>query len=1406
MQRRFMLLIVLAALIFISVGHQLRHLHQPEAGPAAAAHQEQEVPPPVQPEHGRSFTPPAAASKPAPPPRPVSSKLLEGAVVLFTQETKPTAADPSFQRITVYRTSFKHPFIRVVRQMSRDADGREIAGKESRMVADHLMVKVRKGVDAARLARHVAPLGASIRRQLGHQPLYLVALKNAEPSTFDEALRTWGKGDAVIEYAEPDYISQIGAAPVMPDDPQFSQQWNLHNTGGSGKTADADIDAPEAWSITTGSSSVLVAVIDSGIDLTHPDLAGNLWINPGESGGGKENDGIDNDANGYIDDVHGWNFTANTNSPDDDHGHGSHVAGTIGAVGGNATGIAGVCHSVRMMALKFLDATGSGTDSDAIEAITYATQNGAFASNNSWGGSEFTQSMQDAIAAADAAGVGFIAAAGNDGTNNDVIPNYPCNFPVPNIISVAATDYTDTLSWFSCYGSQTVHLGAPGFQTWSTSKDGGYEFMSGTSMAAPHVTGACALLKAATPALTFAQIKSMLVTQVDPLASMAGKSISGGRLNLAKALVPATAPLLQAGPLTVNDDPMSSTGNGDGVASPGESVHLVIPVTNLGATTATLVTGTLALKNADPEVVITQAAVSYGDIALNATAPGDSPMYGVNISAAKGTVDVPLVLTLTSGSSTWTQELVLRVRTVSTLSGTVVRMTGGTPIAGATIEITGAENHILQTNAAGGYSVALTNGSYSVRAAKDGYVPSAPVAVTMPSVPGVVNFALGISESTVTPVALSVTVQEGQSTTQSFTITNHGDVPMPYDILQVPPPAPPGSGTLAIASAPPEPVDERLLRAPPLPLQRRGLSRLRDASEDSVATLPWSEGFEDGQWGRWWASTTSGLREVVADTFAEGARSFHLNANAPDDGHLTGIEQWFAANPAAGHVSFWVKPGPRDLATSYMVLGDVYWYFDGSGFSLALADFIWFFANANGRFYLNDDVGGNQLVAFNEGQWYQIEFRNLNWTTRTFDYWVNGTLVQSGVPFRNPGLAAGLSVAFAYNYSTQTDSWWDEVKFFDDALPWARLSSSSGTLAPGESATITVTFDAARMKTGIHTGSLQVRTNDPVTPETTVALFMTVTDGTNQTPSAIPQSIVLSMDETRAIPLSGTDPDGNPLRCYITSLPAKGTLHQTADGVTPGNAITTTPKLVADPLNRVLFVPAAGESGSPYADFDFVVRDAEDDSPPATVTLHVASGPLLTLTPPGAASDAPVNVHLASSDPDAWIHYTTDGSTPTTSSSGFFGSGILRIDRSLTLKAIAFVSQGSSAMQSATFTLTDSDADGLPDWWETSSGGTITHAGPQDDPDGNGLTAMQEFICGIAPGDGAGFHASVTLGTSHTVTWFAALGRHYTVERSTRLTDWTPVSSPYLGTGTLMNFSTPPVPSPAFYRVRATLP
>ncbi len=341
-----------------------------------------------------------------------------------------------------------------------------------------------------------------------------------------------------VERVEPNYEVK---AELVPDDTRFAEQWALHNNGQTGGVVDADIDAPEGWEVATGSADIVVAVIDTGVDARHPDLAANMWLNPNEVPG----NGIDDDGNGYVDDVFGYDFRNNDGDPIDDHGHGTHVAGTIAAAGNNGAGVSGVAWRARIMSVKFLGAEGSGWISDAVNAVLYAADNGARVMNNSWGGGGFSQALRDAIEVANDAGILFVVAAGNNSSSNDSVPFYPASYDVPNVAAVAASDKYEQRAWFSNFGSRTVLLAAPGQDILSTvppsgdpccSDALGYKLLSGTSMATPHVSGAAALLLAQDPARTPFNLKPLLQDTVDIRGSSGVNTRSQGRLNVSNAL------------------------------------------------------------------------------------------------------------------------------------------------------------------------------------------------------------------------------------------------------------------------------------------------------------------------------------------------------------------------------------------------------------------------------------------------------------------------------------------------------------------------------------------------------------------------------------------------------------------------------------------------------------------------------------------------------------------------------------------------------------------------------------------------------------------------------------------------------------------------------------------------------
>lgn len=335
--------------------------------------------------------------------------------------------------------------------------------------------------------------------------------------------------NANVDIVEPNYIYRINR---NPNDPMLGQLWGMINTGQPDSQkregiAGVDIGAAQAWDITTGSRDVVVAVIDTGVNYNHPDLKANMWTNDIELSGQA---GVDDDGNGIIDDIYGASFVnaaKPTGNPLDDHGHGSHCSGTIGATGDDGQGIVGVAWNVRIMGVKFLSANGSGSLDGALKAIDYATSKGAKILSNSWGGGGYSETLKQAIERSNEAGALFVAAAGNESNNNDSNPTYPATYDVPNVLSVAAIDNRGQLASFSNYGKTKVHVGAPGVNIVSSITGTRYDSWSGTSMATPHVSGMAVLLASAEPNLTGIEMKERILSTSKPLAGLRGKTKGG---------------------------------------------------------------------------------------------------------------------------------------------------------------------------------------------------------------------------------------------------------------------------------------------------------------------------------------------------------------------------------------------------------------------------------------------------------------------------------------------------------------------------------------------------------------------------------------------------------------------------------------------------------------------------------------------------------------------------------------------------------------------------------------------------------------------------------------------------------------------------------------------------------------
>jgi subtilisin family serine protease len=416
---------------------------------------------------------------------------------------------------------------------------------EAQMVPNELLVKFKKGTNAQVRANAIGLLRAEVKEHILTNAMKHnrddqgVFLLKVNVNAIDAITRAKSLGE--VEYAEPNWIYQHHTT----SNDTYYTNGSLWGMYGSGTTPANQFGcgAATAWAAgKTGSSTVYVGIIDEGYMFNHTDLTANAGMNPGETAGNR----IDDDGNGLVDDVYGWDFAGNNNTIFDGVGddHGTHVAGTIGGVGRNGTGVAGVVWNVKMLGAKFLGSTG-GTTANAIKAVDYFTNLknkglNIVATNNSWGGGGFSQALMDAISRANTAGILFIAAAGNSATNNDVTPSYPSGYNVPNVIAVASITSTGALSSFSQFGATTVDIGAPGSGVWSTvpvssrrSIISGYASYNGTSMATPHVTGAAALYKSIYPSATAVQIKAAILGAAIPTPSLNGKCVTGGRLNVA---------------------------------------------------------------------------------------------------------------------------------------------------------------------------------------------------------------------------------------------------------------------------------------------------------------------------------------------------------------------------------------------------------------------------------------------------------------------------------------------------------------------------------------------------------------------------------------------------------------------------------------------------------------------------------------------------------------------------------------------------------------------------------------------------------------------------------------------------------------------------------------------------------
>lgn len=509
-----------------------------------------------------------------------------------------------------------------------------------------------------------------------------LSLIDVAPQDIQNTLAALNANPAVA-YAEPNYIY---TAFVVPNDPDLGRQYHLN------QTSDIDIDAPEAWDLQTG-NNVVVAVIDSGVDYNHPDLRNNIWSNAAET----PNNGVDDDNNGFVDDIRGWDFANNDNNPMDDNRHGTHVSGIIAAQGNNGTGGSGVAWRARIMPLKFLAADGSGSTANAIRAVQYATRMGAKVSNNSWGGPANSQALRDAITAANAAGMVFVAAAGNAASNNDTTASFPANYPIANIISVAATTSNDALASFSNFGARTVHVAAPGANIYSTVPNNSYALLSGTSMASPVVTGIVALLLSTNSSLSVDQMTKAITSTTDPVAALRGRVVTGGRVNALRALQAVggstTPPVTTPVPVSVTPATGSATvGNTIQFQATGGTPPYTWSVTNTAVGTVNATSGLFTAALAGSTSVVARDSVG---VQGQATATVTAAPAALELSPRTSQVATRQSLQLTASGGTPPYRWSSNNTAVATVNST--GLVSGVSAGSATVSVTDSLGAVQST-------------------------------------------------------------------------------------------------------------------------------------------------------------------------------------------------------------------------------------------------------------------------------------------------------------------------------------------------------------------------------------------------------------------------------------------------------------------------------------------------------------------------------------------------------------------------------------------------------------------------------------------------------------------------------------------------------------------------------------
>ena len=475
----------------------------------------------------------------------IAVRVLTASIVMLEKVADQDDGSGYKKNIISFNANLKYSTLQTVEIYAVDSFGTKTnLVKKSEFVGDHIIVKLKDGVSVDQLKKLNHQHHTHIRSKLLAKKTFLVGVNEVSLDSINDTIELYNMATNIIEYAEPDYLGYLQG--TTPNDTHFidGSLWGHEK-----------IRCPSAWSISTGSDDIVVAFLDTGVDYNHPDLASSVWINPGESGVDSNGvnmatNGIDDDANGFIDDVHGWDFYNDNNDPIDEYGHGTQCAGIFGATGNNETGVVGVCWNGKIMGLKIFHERSVGFPvsfvSEAINGFAYVSlmkQKGINVriTSNSWVVFDYSHSLKYAVMENRDAGIICVAAVGNQQINIDDTPRYPASFNLDNIISVAGSDKDDYLymsepSRGSNYGVVDVDLAAPGHNILSTSLSSWYTYDSGTSFAAPFVSGAVALVWGLAPSLTYNQVLQVILDGVMPVESMHGKTVTGGRLDIYRAL------------------------------------------------------------------------------------------------------------------------------------------------------------------------------------------------------------------------------------------------------------------------------------------------------------------------------------------------------------------------------------------------------------------------------------------------------------------------------------------------------------------------------------------------------------------------------------------------------------------------------------------------------------------------------------------------------------------------------------------------------------------------------------------------------------------------------------------------------------------------------------------------------